>query len=833
MHRIFHIRCWVVGLLGVLACWGAHTATAQSLPVKGVSYLLAQQRARQLHEVEYRLAIEVPVSADSLAVGHADVSFRLDRPEQVVMDFYDATYINKVYVHESTSATQPWAVNEHIVVPAESMHAGENTVHVDFSIPPRLLNHRGNLVYTLSVPDKARRLFPCFDQPDLKATYHLTLTLPAGWQALSNGAVLDCRTEGPRTTIQFAPTEPLSTYLFAFAAGQFQRVEMTRGGRTIALYHCETDPALTSQCDDILREVFASLEWQERYTGIPYPFAKYDLALIPGFQFGGMEHTGATLYNDRLLFLPPQATLDERLARSALIAHETSHMWFGDYVTMRWFGEVWTKEVFANYYAAAITEPLYPEVDHRLRFMLAYAPVAYAEDRTLGANPIQQQLDNLQDAGLVYGNIIYNKSPMMMRQLVQKVGEDAFRDGIRRYLSHHAYGNATWEGLIEALDSLSREDLTAWSQSWVHEAGMPEYTLSRKGRTLILRQDGVVRPQRITFSVDDQPMTADCRRTVTKLRLPARAEVILPNADGMAYGYFRMDSTMLHAAWSQLSQADDLSRGALLINLHEALWRGDIPPKEYARRLTEYLPRERNPLLYSLLIGHLRTAHTRFVESPDEMLERTLWQIVKEDTVPPRKITALRALADVMDTPQAVQRVLGLWKGELTIPGFQLSDRDAMSLTYQLAVRLPQQADSLVAEQRRRLVSPNLQKEFDFIAPAVSPRPAERDSVFAALLTVEGRRVEPWAESALSLLNHRYRRAESQKYLMPGLEVLEEVKRTGDIFFPKRWVASLVSGHRLDTVRRIVDEFLAARPDYPLMLKRKIWMNVWEKCTLE
>jgi aminopeptidase N len=93
--------------------------------------------------------------------------------------------------------------------------------------------------------------------------------------------------------------------------------------------------------------------------------------------------------------------------------------------------------------------------------------------------------------------------------------------------------------------------------------------------------------------------------------------------------------------------------------------------------------------------------------------------------------------------------------------------------------------------------------------------------------------VEPWAESALSLLNHRYRRAESQKYLMPGLEVLEEVKRTGDIFFPKRWVASLVSGHRLDTVRRIVDEFLAARPDYPLMLKRKIWMNVWEKCTLE
>jgi aminopeptidase N len=785
-------------------------AAAQCEPAEGVAYSLAQHRSRQLRDVEYRLSFGVSASADSLVTGHADVSFLLEKPEDVVLDFYQAPH-------------------EHIVYPAREMHAGRNTVHLDFQVDPRLLNHRGNLVYTLSVPDKARRLFPCFDQPDLKATYHLTLTLPAHWQALSNGAVLSRRTEGARTTLQFAPTEPLSTYLFAFAAGEFQRVSMTRGGRTVSLYHCETDTALTSQCDEILREVFASLEWQERYTGIPYPFAKYDLALIPGFQFGGMEHTGATLYDDRLLFLPPQATLDERLARSALIAHETSHMWFGDYVTMRWFGEVWTKEVFASYYAAAITEPLYPEVDHRLRFMLAYAPAAYAEDRTLGANPIQQSLDNLQDAGLVYGHIIYNKSPMMMRQLVQKVGEDAFRDGIRRYLSHHAYGNATWEGLIEALDSLSREDLTAWSRSWVYEAGMPEYTLSRKGRTLTLRQEGVVRPQRITFWVDGQTVTADCRSDVTKLRLPAQAEVILPNADGMAYGYFRLDSTMQQAAWRQLPQADDLSRGALLINLHEALWRGDVAPKEYASRLTEYLPKEQNPLLYSLLVGHLRTAHARFLEAPDEALERTLWQIVQVDTVPTRKVTALRALAEVMDTPQTVRQVLSLWKGELTVPGFQLSDRDAMSLTYQLAVRLPEQADSLVADQRRRLTNANLLKEFAFIAPAVSPRQAERDSVFAALLTAEGRSVEPWAESALSLLNHRYRRAESEKYLMPGLEALEEVKRTGDIFFPKRWVASLVWGHPADKVRETVDEFLAARPAYPLMLKRKILMNVWGK----
>ena len=116
--------------------------------------------------------------------------------------------------------------------------------------------------------------------------------------------------------------------------------------------------------------MFDALEWQEEYTQIPYPFAKYDLIILPGFQFGGMEHTGATLYTDGRMFLNENPTLIELLVRSSLIAHETSHMWFGVIVTMEWFNDVWTKEVFANYYASQMIEPLFPEVNHSLNFML-------------------------------------------------------------------------------------------------------------------------------------------------------------------------------------------------------------------------------------------------------------------------------------------------------------------------------------------------------------------------------------------------------------------------------------------------------------------------------
>jgi aminopeptidase N len=168
----------------------------------------------------------------------------------------------------------------------------------------------------------------------------------------------------------------------------------------------------------------------EEFTGIPYPFAKYDFIILPGFQYGGMEHTGATLYNDTRMFLSKNPTPDEELGRAELIAHETAHMWFGDFVTMEWFNDVWTKEVFANYFAQRITEPMFPGINHRLNWLKSITTSALVEDRTQGGTSIRQPLDNMRNAGLVYNNIIYNKAPVMLEKLVELMGEEAFREGI-------------------------------------------------------------------------------------------------------------------------------------------------------------------------------------------------------------------------------------------------------------------------------------------------------------------------------------------------------------------------------------------------------------------
>ncbi len=339
-------------------------------------------------------------------------------------------------------------------MPAASLETGPNAVRVGFNAGEASLNRHADFLYALFVPARARLAIPCFDQPDLKGRWSVTLEHPASWQSAANGAELKRTTVGTRSAVQFAETQPLPTYLVAFVAGDFKVESAVRGGRSFRMFHRETDAAKVARNRDAIFDLHArALEFLEAYTTIPYPFDKFDFVLIPAFQFGGMEHAGKILYNASGLLLDESATQNQMLGRASVIAHETSHMWFGDLVTMKWFDDVWMKEVFANFMAAKIVNPSFPAVNHDLRFLLAHYPSAYEVDRTAGANPIRQPLENLNEAGSLYGAIIYQKAPVIMRHLEALLGEDSFRDGLREYLKTFAFKNATWNNLIAILDA--------------------------------------------------------------------------------------------------------------------------------------------------------------------------------------------------------------------------------------------------------------------------------------------------------------------------------------------------------------------------------------------
>lgn len=811
----------------------------QDLAGQGVSKELAEFRKANVQDVEYELSFSIPEARSEAVTGSVLVRWRQEGAGALVLDFRgDSAQVESCRLNRRDVPYQ--IKNEHIVIDADSavVPAGTNEVQVVFRTNDRPLNRRDDFLYTLLVPDRARTLFPCFDQPDIKARYTLSLEMPAHWTAVANGAVasLDTLSRPGRKQVTFRETEPLSTYLFSFVAGELEQETFSRNGRSISLFHRETDPKKAAQCPEIARQVFDALEWMEDYTQVAYPFAKYDLIILPGFQFGGMEHTGATLYADRSMFLDEHPTLNEELNRSALIAHETAHMWFGDYVTMSWFDDVWTKEVFANYFSSQMVESLYPAVNHRLNFIRDYIPASYSEDRTAGATPIKQPLDNLSNAGLVYSNIVYDKSPVMMEMLVQQMGEIPYRDGIREYLKTYAYGNATWEGLISILDEYTGKDLQSWSKIWVNEPGMPTLKAHLEERYLVVSQEDPQRkgrrwPQRLLYRVQTGDKWEDVTVEMTQenghlrlpLHIPVRANtVILPNIDGRGYGYFQLSAHDAEGIFACLDTArDEVLRGSLQMTLFENLQNKAILSNSFIPAMLHYLPTEKNALLYSMALGYVGQAQRLF---PIDVatVEQALWQQVEQQPEASLRLQAFRQYRAIAETPEAVQRLYRIWKEQAAPANCPLGENDYIQLSYDLAIRLPQEADRIVEEQATRISNPDRLKEYRFIAPSVSPRQAVRDSVFFSLLKAGNRQVEPWASSALANLNHPLRYPESVEYIRPALDALSEVQRTGDIFFPTAWLRALLSGHHSAEARQAVETFLKEHPDYSPMLKSKI-----------
>ena len=817
----------VINILLMCSCT-MHNGNKDALYDSGVSQLLAQHRKDNIKDLEYGLFFSIPEKKAHPVEGKAKITFTLETRQEIIIDYRDTDNVEKVITNGKETVYE--LCNEHIIIPASSLRKGHNSIEILFTAADQSLNRNEEFLYTLLVPDRARTLFPCFDQPDMKATFRLTLDIPKGWCAVSNSPVESGEEKEGSTVVSFRPTEPLSTYLFSFVAGEFKKEIYNDGKHTFAAYYRETDPERIAQLPVIFDQVARSVEWMEEYTGVPYPFAKYDFVILPGFQYGGMEHTGATLYNDTQLFLGKHPTPDEELRRAQLIAHETAHMWFGDLVTMEWFDDVWTKEVFANYFATRMTEPLFPGVNHRLNWLRSIVTPALSEDRTTGGTSIKQPLDNMRNAGLIYNNIIYDKAPVMLEKLIGIMGEEAFREGMHEYLTAFAYGNATWESLIGILDSRTSADLATFSDTWVNQRGMPHIAFSTEGDTLVVRQSdpygrGLVWQQSVEAMVigeRSERITIDITDTLMRIPLAQTPDYILPNSNGKGYGYFIYDSRSLDwvlANWHTTD--DDVCRLAQLMNLHEAYQHNAIDAAPWLQSLIAGLPKEENPLVASALCSYIQRP---LCETKDFNAESTLMELAATHHLKPCRVQLLRTLIATATSPEVCDTLYTIWE-EGAHP--LLNENDYMNMAYELAIRFPCRHTAIIATQRARMDDPDRTRQFDFISRAVTPDTAEQEALFHALLKAENRRIEPWALKTLAYLCHHTRTGQAVEYITPGLEALQEIQRTSDIFFPQNWARTLLREHRSHKAREAVEQFLNDNPAYPQLLRNKILQAAW------
>jgi aminopeptidase N len=827
----------------------------------GVPKGLADLRSATISDLAYDIRLDIPAVRGEPIHGRSAISFLWNDDDQrpLVLDFLDPG--PRIESLEVNGQAVEWrAENDHVVVGPEGLRASErNELLVTYRAGDGSLNRSDDFLYTLFVPDRARYSLPVFDQPDLRARFTLALTVPDGWVAVSNGATraappaasLSGRDASATTadagTFLFAETAPIPTYLFAFAAGRFQVEELadSASGLRMRMFHRESDAAKVARNRGAVLELHkTALDWLESYTGVDYPFEKFDFVLIPSFQYGGMEHPGSVFYRQEGVLLDESATQSDLLGRASLIAHETSHMWFGDLVTLEWFDDVWTKEVFANFMAAKIVQPSFPEVDHELRFLVAHHPVAYRVDRTAGANPIRQPLANLREAGMLYGPIIYQKAPVVMRHLERRVGEESLRDGLREYLRAFSFGSASWPDLVSILDARSAEDLSAWSHVWVEEPGLPTVTVrltADAGRIqrLGLRQEdpqgrGRLWPQRLTLALiyPDSVARVEVDLAGQEVWLDDWAgrplpEIVLPNGSGLEYGRFVLDERSLAALPERLLALEPPAlRGAAWMTLWDALLDGSVSPQRYLELSLRALETERVELNLQRTLDALGEAWWRFL-TPEQRsahaaeLEAVLWEGASRREPATVRAAFFAAYRRMATSPAAVERLARLWSQEERAP-VPLSEPDYIALASALAIRESPGSQSVLAAQASRIQDPDRKARFEFVRPSLSSDPSVREAFFSSVLDEANRSREPWVLEGLSNLGHPLRQQHATRFVTPALAELEEIQRTGDIFFPDRWLDAALGGHSSVEAAAQVQAFLDSHPDYPTRLRAKI-----------
>jgi aminopeptidase N len=734
----------------------------------------------------------------------------------------------------------------HIIVPARYLKSGANEIQLDFDSGIAEANHaitryldtedQSEYIYTLFVPMDAHLAFPLFDQPDLKARFTLAVTAPADWTVLSNGVETVTPAGEGRNRTSFGETRPISSYLFAFTAGPWAKLEGPPA-RPAAGALAQANPAMRlfvrksqlarakDEWPEISQRTRQGLAHLTEFFAQPFPFPRYDQILIPGFAYGGMEHAGSTFLNEDSMLFRSVPTANDHNRRSETVLHELAHQWFGDLVTMRWFDDLWLKEGFAQYMAYQTLSTLQPPDDVWKRFYNSIKRNAYAIDDTHGTTPIYQQITNLKDAKSAYGAIVYSKAPSLLKLLSYKIGENNFRDGVRIFLKEHAYANATWSDLIGAFSRASKTSLDKWADAWVQQPGMPQIEIdwacaAGKVSKLNINQHDVLGGNHL-WPMSGQLLLAGAPIAWSiegpSASVPAASgktcpQYLFANDRDYAYGEFLLDDKSLGGVRAAAPVTRDAFQRALLWGaLWDSVREARMPPQDFLALAMRSLPGEKDPELALALTGRARTTFSKYLTQPQRSavgprFEELLAEGMRNADTVDLRINSLRAFIDVAESEGARQQLKDLLAGKTSIPGVPLRQRDRWNIVATLVAAGDTDAEKLLAAERAADKTSDSAR-YAWGAGAGRPQ-AENKRRYFSDYTANSEVSEDWITTSLSSFNHWNESNLTLAYLEPALSALPQMKRTKKIFFVLNWLGSFVGGQSSPEALVIVNRFL-------------------------
>ena len=501
-------------------------------------------------------------------------------------------------------------------------------------------------LYTQYEPADARRVFACFEQPDLKAPFTFVVTAPASWAVVSNRPIADRRIQtrtGAGTAadvevqrVAFEPTLPISTYITAVIAGPYHRAEgeWRRDDLVVPLgVYCRASLAQYLDADEIIEVTRDGLDFFTDAFAYPYPWGKYDQVFVPEYNLGAMENPGCVTFTEQYVFRGA-ATDAQHERRATTILHEMAHMWFGDLVTMTWWDDLWLKESFADYMGTLAVAEATRWRDAWVSFADRRKSWAYLQDQLPTTHPIVADIVDLEAAKLNFDGITYAKGAAVLKQLAAYVGRDAFFEGARRYFRDHAFGNTTLDDLLAALEQTSGRDLHAWSAQWLQTTGMTTFALAQgpAGLTIVPSDD---RPHRLAVGWYDADaegtIVRRARREFDVAGEPVRigdkdAALVLLGDDDLTYAKVRLDERSLATVESGLGDiADPLARALVWSSLWDATRDGDYPVARYLAVAREHAGAETNTGLLAAALANALFAIQHYLPHSARDTERASW----------------------------------------------------------------------------------------------------------------------------------------------------------------------------------------------------------------
>ncbi|MEJ2890184.1 aminopeptidase N [Actinomycetospora aeridis] len=555
----------------------------------------------------------------------------------------------------------------------------------------------GVYLYSQFETADAKRMFACFDQPDLKATIAATVTAPSSWEVIANGAAAEAAEAGGVTRHSFTTTPRISTYLVALVAGPYAKWTDTytdeHGSIPLGIY-CRASLAEFMDAERLFTETKQGFGFYHRNFGVPYPFDKYDQLFVPEFNAGAMENVGAVTFLEDYVFRSRVTRyLYERRAETVL--HEMAHMWFGDLVTMRWWDDLWLNESFATW-ASVVSQA---EATEYRNAWTTFANVekswAYRQDQLPSTHPVAADIPDLQAVEVNFDGITYAKGASVLKQLVAYVGQDEFLSGLRLYFSRHAYGNATFDDLLGALTEASGRDLSGWSAQWLRTTGLnslsPSFSVGENGKYTafevvqggarpgagelrthrlavgIYGDDGsgkLVRQHRVELDVDGD------RTEVPELVGVEAGSLVLVNDDDLTYCTMRLDERSLTTLIDRIGDiAEPLPRTLCWSAAWEMTREAELRARDFVTLVLNGLAAESEVGVVQRLLLQAQTALASYAEPSWAVAEgwpnfvARLLELAHADPGSDHQLAVVNALAGSVLTPQALDALAG-WRSE-------------------------------------------------------------------------------------------------------------------------------------------------------------------------